>query len=101
MTWRHQEVHPLVRTIGAAADCDLCRVEKDGKALTLLPIITPFSLKARWDSQCKVVAWLQAKSNLTDSPIIRVQISWDGSWEDGENEMKRHLEVKVLEPKAV
>lgn len=36
-----------------------------------------------------------------DSPIFRVQIAWDGKWEDGDQEMKRHLIIKALNnPKA-
>jgi hypothetical protein len=96
MNWRHQEVSPLTRTIGAEADCDLCRVEQKAKALTLLPLISPYNLNARRNGKCSMIAWVQAKSNRADSPLLRIKISWDGDWDDGEKEMKRHLVVEQL-----
>lgn len=41
--WRDQEIKPLVRTIGYAADCDLCSVVKD-KWVELHPLIAPMAL---------------------------------------------------------
>jgi hypothetical protein len=59
-------------------------------------MITPYNLKARMESKCTIVVSLKAKSDYADSPIIRVKISWDGGWEDGELEMRRHIEIKPL-----
>lgn len=95
MRWRHQEVFPPVRPIGPAADCDLCCVVK-GKWLELLPLIAPFNLEVKRRERCVVVLSLQARGNESDSSIVRVQISWDGGWEDGAQEMKHHLTVKLL-----
>lgn len=96
MRWRHQEVFPPARTIGPSADCDLCSVVK-GKWLELLPLIAPYNLEVKRRQKSLVVLSLQARANEADSAILRVQISWDGGWEDGAQEMKRHIVVKVLD----
>jgi len=93
--WDHQELFPPARTIGPAADCVLCSVLKGG-ALVLHPLVVPFNMKTRWEKSCTVITSFQARSSQADSDNIRVQIAWDGHWEDGEAEMKRHLVVKML-----
>lgn len=95
MRWRSQESFPVARTIGPAADSDLCCVVK-GKWLELLPLITPYSLTAKRSGAASIVLSLQLRANEADSGILRVQISWDGRWEEGMQEMMRHLVVKVL-----
>ncbi|MGA2327057.1 MAG: hypothetical protein ABSH05_12315 [Bryobacteraceae bacterium] len=95
--WRDQEVVPLLRTIGADADCDLCRVGRN-TGLSLMPLISPNNLNAHHQGSCRLVASLQARSNETDSEVARIEISWDGSWEHGDMEMKRHLAVRPLAP---
>ena len=95
MQWRHHEVSPLTRTIGPNADCDLCCVGK-GKWLSLEPLIIPFNLNARRQERCRMVASLQARSTEVDSPILTIEISWDGDWEDGDIEMQRHLKIRPL-----
>jgi len=91
--WRHQEIHPLARTIGPPADCDLCNVVKD-KWIELSPLIIPNNLNARKREAVTMVVSLQARANEGESEITRFQISWDGKWEDGDIEMGRHLVVK-------
>jgi hypothetical protein len=92
MRWRDQEFVPLLRTIGPATDCDLCMVLKSGK-LQLMPLITPNNLGAQRSGNCQLVVSLQARSNQRDSEVVRIRISWDGKWEDGDAEMQRHLVV--------
>ena len=93
--WRDQEVVPLLQTIGAAADCDLCRVERRG-GLFLMPLIVPNSLEAHRTGKCKLVVTLQARSTEADSEVLRVGIYWDGRWEDGDAEMKKHLVIDEI-----
>lgn len=95
MRWRNQEFFPLTRTIGPPYDSDLCCVVK-GKWLELLPLIAPYNLDVKRTQKSLFVLSLQARANETDSAILRVQISWDGGWEDGDLEMKNHLKVKVI-----
>jgi len=95
--WRDQEVVPLLRTIGASADCDLCRVERQG-GFFLMPLIVPNNLNARRREHFRLVASLQARSTLVDSEVVGVEIAWDGLWEDGDIEMQRHLVIGELAP---
>ena len=83
MRWRDQEFSPLTRTLGPGADCDLCCLRK-GKVLKLLPLIVPFSLQAQRQTKCRLALFLQARSTQADSPVFRVEIAWDGDWEDGD-----------------
>jgi len=99
MTWRNQQVSPLTRTIGHDYDCDLCSVGKDNW-LSLSPLIFPITLKARRRELCTMIVSFQAKSTQTDSPICRIEIAWDGDWEDGDSEIKRHLVIKELDDNA-
>jgi hypothetical protein len=94
MRWRNQESSPLTRTVGTDADCDLCFLRK-GKVLTLLPLIVPFRLQAQRFAKSNLALFLQARSTQADSPVFRVEISWDGEWEDGDTEIQRHLTIKV------
>ena len=97
--WMHHEIHPVLRTIGPGAYCDLCSVVK-GEWLQLHPLIAPnnFSLQRR-DPTIMVVS-LQAKGNEGESPISRFKIAWDGKWDDSDFEMKRHLIVTDVSERA-
>jgi hypothetical protein len=90
--WRDQELVPLLRTLGSAADCDLCRVEKS-KGLFLMPLILPNNLIAHRSGKCHLVVHLQARSNQADSEVVRIGINWDGRWENGDKEMQQHLQI--------
>ena len=98
LRWRDQEVVPLLQTVGAAKDCDFCMVQKKEGTLSLMPLLVPNNLNARRQGKCRFVAWLQVRSNQADSEVIRIQVAWDGLWEDGDTEMKRHLVVERLGP---
>jgi hypothetical protein len=95
MRWRNQEVSALTKAIGHATDCDLCSVGEN-RWLSLSPLIVPLSMNARREGPCKMVVSLQARSQQADSPALRVQIAWDGAWDLGDNEMRRHLTVREL-----
>ncbi len=92
MSWRHREISPLVRTIGADADCDLCCADQNGR-LQLMPLIIPLNLKHTWEGRFVLWLTLQAKSHLADSPPLRLKISWDGEWHDGDLEMSERLKI--------
>ncbi len=93
--WRHQQLYPPARTIGAPADADLCSVVKN-KWLELHPLVVPFNLEVRRRESCTFVLSLQAQGSEGDSPVIRIKITWDGKWHDGAQEMRRHLILEVL-----
>lgn len=94
--WRDQEFVPRFQMIGGAKDCDLCRVRKFN-GLSLLPLFEPNSLSpfVHWKlgTPCKLILWMQARSNRADSDVVRVEITWDGSWAA---DMSTHLHPKIL-----
>lgn len=93
--WRHQEIQPLVKTIGYDADCDLCSVVKE-KWLELHPLIRLTAWDPRHRESCHLIVTLQARGVESDSNLLRVQIDWDGGWADDTDEMAKHAVVKVL-----
>ena len=90
MRWCMQEVHPLARTIGSPATCDFFTVVKD-KWLELQCLVVPNDLQARRRERTDVIVSFQARSNEGQSHVLRVRISWDGQWADGEVEMSHHV----------
>jgi len=101
LRWRDQEFVALLQTVGAAKDCDFCMVLRNGGTLSLMPLILPNSLNARRQGRCRFIACVQVRSNQADSQEIRIEVAWDGLWEDGDTEMQRHLEIKILGPVAL
>lgn len=92
LQWRHQEVHPLTRTIGHTADCDLCNIVK-GKWLSLTPLVEPANLEIQHRGATKMRLHLQVRAVEADSPQKIFQLSWDGDWDDGDKEMARHMVI--------
>jgi hypothetical protein len=97
--WRHQEVYPALRTIGADADSDLCNIVKD-KWLALNLMIHPFNLNSQWKQPCSLVLSVRAQGSEAESPVIRLRIAWDGKWNDGAQEMRRHLIIEEIREKT-
>jgi hypothetical protein len=92
--WEHQEVYPAARTIGAEANADMCSVIR-GKFLQLHPMIFPANFDWQRRAACVLILTLQARGDEGDSPLVRVQVAWDGKWEDGATEMRRHLTIQT------
>jgi hypothetical protein len=95
MRWRDQEITPFTQTIGAPVDCDFCMVGKFEPVLSLMPLLAPNNLKVHWQGPCKFMTRLQARSTEKDSDELYIQVAWDGKWEDGDIEMKKHLTVEI------
>jgi len=95
--WRHQQIFPMERTVGADADCDFFCVIKD-KWLSVLLAIAPvdFPFNQRREAFTGVVFTVQARSAEADTIVKRYRVSWDGRWADGELEMARHLTVEDI-----
>ena len=70
----------------------ICSIIK-GKGVSLLPLITPFNLDVDKRNPFNLIVSFQARSNQVDSSIVRVQIAWDGMWDEGD---QKHLVVKIL-----
>jgi len=95
LRWRDQEFVPTLQKIGSAKDCDLCQIGRQS-GLSLMPLFVPNSLNSCRQGKCKLILFLQARSNEADSEVIRIAISWDGIWEDTDNAMKQHFAIEVL-----
>jgi hypothetical protein len=96
LIWKHQPLFPPLRTVGPASEVDLCSVVK-GKWLQLHPLITPFNLEAIRRTRTSLILSVQAKANECDSGVLQLQVSWDGEWDDGAQEMKRHLVLTIID----
>jgi hypothetical protein len=94
-SWRHQTVFPLLRTIGPETYADLCCVKK-GVGLRINLLIVPNNLRAMRSGASTLELALQARGIETESNILRVKVTWDGGWHDGEAEMARHLIVEEI-----
>ncbi|MBN1617836.1 hypothetical protein JW887_00640 [Candidatus Dojkabacteria bacterium] len=95
MEWEHQSIYPLARNIGQPISCDLCSVLKPG-VLRLHPIIMPNNLKATYNTETVIRLIFQAKCDEGVSKMFKIQIAWDGKWNDGDIEMKKHLIIEEL-----
>lgn len=95
LRWRHQDIHPLARTIGHDADCDLCCVVK-GKWLELTPLVAPLNLNAKHRGTTRMRILLQARAVEADSELLHIEVSWNGQWADGDKEMAGNMVVKEL-----
>lgn len=94
--WKNQEFFPASRTVGPDAYIDLCSVREDG-TFQIYPAFRPNMLKAEWANESvRLRLSLQARSTEADSNVLRFEISWDGKWEDGADEMLRHLVVNQV-----
>lgn len=99
LRWSHQEINPLMRTIGPTAWCDIFNIVQD-KWLELDPVILPYSLKPYWrhppKQKCHLVLSVQARSAEGTSPIARFEIIWNGDWHDGKEEMAKNVIINRL-----
>jgi hypothetical protein len=94
LIWRHQDVFPTSRTIGAPGDVDVCSVRED-RVLQLQVLVHPFNLITQFKEPIDRVLTLRARGNEVDSAPLRLRISWDGKWDDGTHEIGKHF---VIEP---
>ena len=98
LVWRHQQIYPLTRTIGAAAECDFFSVTDKWVSTHLAMAPIEFSYLQRREPFTGVVFTVQARSAEVDTPAKRFRVSWDGKWVPGEAEITRHFEIQELTP---
>jgi hypothetical protein len=104
LRWRDQELTSSTQTVGPSKDADLLMVSEpiaqlnQAARLSLKPQMLPgnFGLKTVWQGPCHFIATLQARSITKDSNQLRLEVSWDGHWEEGDIEMYQHLKVDEL-----
>ena len=94
---RHQEFYPTESVIGSTVHYDLCAVVNTSPpTLSLMPIVQANNLPIQWKGVTHFVASFQMKSAERDSEIVRVQVDWDGKWEGGDTEIRKHFKLKLL-----
>jgi hypothetical protein len=96
MRWRDQEFRTFTQTIGSEQDADLVMINRQANSVSLMPILVPNNLPVIRIGACRFVLRLHVRSDEADSAESRIQVSWDGIWEDGDFEMNQHLKVEVL-----
>jgi hypothetical protein len=104
LTWRHSELYPLMREIGTTpVDADLFSLVRN-KWLELcvvvrpnaLPTDMPNDLPGRWREKIDMVVTVQVKSTDAQSVPKLFHVVWDGSWQDGDAEIVRHLRIRPI-----
>jgi hypothetical protein len=73
-------------------------VGKQNLTLSLMPLLVPNNLAVNRQGACRFIARLQVRSDEADSEDVRIEVAWDGVWEDGDIEMGNHLHVEELNP---
>lgn len=61
-----------------------------------MPIMAANNLPIARKGECNFVACFEVRSAQPKSEVIRVRISWNGKWNDGDAEMGNNLKLKVL-----
>jgi hypothetical protein len=96
LMWRFTPFHPQYSTVGSDDFVDLGHLQK-GKNFYLTPYISPSNLEGflRPNEQMRVE--VQAVADNAESKSVCIDISWDGHWSDGSEEMTKHLVVTQVE----
>jgi hypothetical protein len=91
--WKHPTHYPQPNYIGKPVDYDLVSVDAD-HFVSLHPIAASSSLNRVRTEKFTIRVWPQARSTEADSPVTKFDISWDGTWAETEEEVKKHFIVK-------
>lgn len=97
LVWQHQQLYPLLRTVGTAGDeavADFFFVLEE-KPLEFVLALVPNNFPNKIDAPLKVWVTLEARAIEGRSKPLRLQIAWNGKWHDGREEMAENLPVKV------
>lgn len=97
--WRYEEIGFQPKTVGHSRDVDLCYVKKDVSVIKFRMPFFPNNLKNEVEQLSlafRIKLTLQAFGDEGDSEKIVIEISWDGVWLDGSNEMRNHFRVKQI-----
>jgi hypothetical protein len=93
LTWQFPNDHSQLLSIGPDRVCDLGRII-DGNPFELMLYFTPNAVSKDIKPQEKIQVELVAVADNGESEPLRIEIAWDGNWNDDSIEMSRHLVVK-------
>lgn len=107
LVWRHAEIYPLWRDIGASAvDADLFELMQL-KWLEVRVVVRPNSLPhttrddlpanpGRWRTPINMIIKVQVKSADGESNPRLFYVAWDGQWADGATEIMQCLNIRAI-----
>lgn len=95
LAWRSRvEISPP--TIGGSRECDLCYVADKSKLQVSVGSHDPEKIGAKLEGKGRFRVDVAAEAENGQSEVKSFEISWDGKWEDGDEEMSKHLAVKEV-----
>ena len=95
MAWQFQGSNPQFQTIGAESVCDLGYLRQDSD-FTLSMLYHHFSFTPTVSANQRIIATFVALSDETESNELRIEIAWDGLWNEDSDEMRQHLVVRAI-----
>jgi len=95
LKWKHPRYYPQPSFLGKPVDYDLVSVDAN-HFVSLHPIAAATNLNRVRNEKCRFRLWLQAKATESDSPVVGVEISWDGTWAEATDEMSKHFIIKQV-----
>ena len=93
--WQGQCTAPAYRDIGHPVNIDLFSIVED-YSLRIHPVTKPRGLECEWRRGAHLLVTIQARGIEAESKPVRIQIDWDGQWDDSDAQMRRHVVVQAL-----
>lgn len=95
LEWQYTSYKPQYQIIGAESTCDLGFIKK-GKDFTLCTRYRSRSFNKTLSAGNQMIVTIVALSDEVESEELRLEIAWDGKWDDDSNIMCKHLIVKPV-----
>lgn len=95
LMWRFAVYKPLYMTLGPDEVCDLGHLHK-GEHFRLTPYVYPSNFNGFLEANERLRVVIRAVADNAESEPFCVDISWDGQWADGKQEMSDHLVVREV-----
>jgi len=96
LTWQFPQFHAQYSFIGTDDISDLGCIIK-GDRFVITPYITPNNFTGFVSPNQRIKLEVVAVADNGQSDPILIEITWDGAWNDDNEEMGRHLVVKEVE----
>lgn len=94
LEWQHSETFPRARTIGSSAVADFVAVSED-RTLQLRTTTFPNVYAMAYSGHAKLRITVAARGLEADSQPVPFIVAWDGQWDRGRAEMKKHLTIRI------
>ncbi len=94
VTWKWPKITPPYATIGPDEMSTFGFVIEDSDKFTLQLYWCPNNLNPAFLPNEPIRLSFKAVSDTVESNLLTVEVTWDGKWVEGSNEMQEHLIVK-------